>query len=105
MGLVATKPVFGISDKGRLKPVSSATDIEILLEASLDMILSSMRLTNALISLRGCAGWSVPLLCATPRTGFVTTKLMRLLSNYQRIILKRFSEGVPLLHTKQMTQR
>ena len=25
MGLVATKPVFGFSDKARLKPVSSAT--------------------------------------------------------------------------------
>ena len=26
MGLVATKPVFGVSDKARLKPVSSATE-------------------------------------------------------------------------------
>ena len=40
MGLDATKPVFGVSDKARLKPVSLATEtsyiIEILLEASLD---------------------------------------------------------------------
>ena len=45
MGLVATKPVFVVSDKVRLKPVSSATEtswnIEISLEASLDIILSS----------------------------------------------------------------
>ena len=45
MGLVTTKPVFGVSDKARLKPVSSATEtsynIEISLQASLDMILSS----------------------------------------------------------------
>ena len=44
MGLIARKPVFGVSDKGRLKPVSSATETkwknEISLEASLDMILS-----------------------------------------------------------------
>ena len=44
MGFDATKPVFGVSDKGRLKPVSSATEtsqkIEILLVESLDMILS-----------------------------------------------------------------
>ena len=68
MGLAATKPVFGVSDKGRLKPVSSATEtsykIGILLVASLDMILSNTRITKALIRLRGCAGLSVPLLFA-----------------------------------------
>ena len=45
MGLEVRKPAFGFVDKARLKPVSSATEtssnIEILLEASLDMILSS----------------------------------------------------------------
>ena len=39
-----TKPVFGVSDKGRLKQVTSATEnsykIEILFAASLDMKLS-----------------------------------------------------------------
>ena len=73
VGLVASKPVFGVSDKARLKPVSSATEtsksIEILLEASLDMILSSKRITKALISLRGfCAGLSAPLLLANPQS-------------------------------------
>ena len=35
------------------------------------MILSSKRITKALISLRGCAGWSAPLLFANPpKTGF-----------------------------------
>ena len=43
----------------RLKPVSSAV-------ASLDLILSKKRLTKALISLRGCAGLSAPLLFANP---------------------------------------
>ena len=45
MGLAARKPVIGVSYKARLKPVSSATGtsykVEILLEASLDMILSN----------------------------------------------------------------
>ena len=45
LGLVTRKPVFEVSDKARLKPVFSATEtswnIEISLDASLDMILSS----------------------------------------------------------------
>ena len=45
MGLDATNPVFEVSDKARLKPVSSATEtskkIENMLVASLDMILSN----------------------------------------------------------------
>ena len=44
MDLNATYPVFGVFDKARLKLVSSATEtslkIEILLVASLDMVLS-----------------------------------------------------------------
>ena len=59
------KPVVGVSDKARLKPVSLATEIS--REASLDMILFKKRITKALISLRGCAGWSAPLLFANPR--------------------------------------
>ena len=56
MGLVARKPVVGVSDKMRLKPVSTATEtslkIEISLVASLDMVLSQKRITKALIRLR-----------------------------------------------------
>ena len=63
-----TKPVFGVSDKVRFIPVSSATGtsykIEISLAASFDMVLSKKRITKALIRLRGCAGWSAPLLFA-----------------------------------------
>ena len=48
MGLDTTKPVFGVSDKARIKPVSSATEtsqkIEISPVASLDMILSKKRI-------------------------------------------------------------
>ena len=62
MGLVVTKLVFGVSDKVRFKQVCSATEtswkIEILLVASLDMILSNKRITKALIRLGGCTGWS-----------------------------------------------
>ena len=53
------KPVFGVFDKARLKPVS--LDAE-----SLDMILSNERKTKALIRLCGCAGWSAPLLFTSP---------------------------------------
>ena len=71
MGLDVSKPVLGVSDKVRFKPVSSATEInqkiEILLVASLDMILSNKQTTKALIRQRGCAGWSAPLLFGNPR--------------------------------------
>ena len=47
MGCDKRKPVFLASEKTRLKPVSLATEnslnSEILLEASLDIILSSKR--------------------------------------------------------------
>ena len=70
MGLDATKPVFGVSEKLRLKPVSSATEnsykLKIALVASLDMILSNKRITKALISLREWSGWSEPLLFTNP---------------------------------------
>ena len=66
MGLLATKPVFRVADKERLKLVSSATETswktENLLVSSLDIILSNKRITKALIRLPGCAGWSAPLL-------------------------------------------
>ena len=38
-----------------------------LLVASLGMILSNKPITKVLIRLRGCAGWSAPLLLANPR--------------------------------------
>ena len=48
-------PIFGISDKARLKPVSSATEtcqkVEISLVASFDMILSNTEITKVLIRL------------------------------------------------------
>ena len=50
LGLATRKPVFGVSDKARLKPVSSATwtsyKFEISLVAILDMILSNKRITK-----------------------------------------------------------
>ena len=74
MSLVVTKPVFGVSDKARLKPVSSATEtsqkIENSVVASLDMIFSNKLITKALNRLRGCAGWSAPLLFANTEDRF-----------------------------------
>ena len=71
MGLIARKPVFGVSVKTSFKPVSSATEtsykIEISPVARLNMVLSKKRITKALIRLRGCAGWSAPVLFANPR--------------------------------------
>ena len=71
LGLVLTKPVFGVSVKARLKPVSLAPEtsynIEMLLEASLCMVHSNQRITKALIRLCVCAGWSASLLFANPR--------------------------------------
>ena len=45
-----------------------------LLVASLDMILSNKRITKALIRLHGSAGWSVPLLFANTKTGFLAPR-------------------------------
>ena len=71
LGLDAAKPVFGVFNKARPKPVCSATEnswkIEILLVEKSDMILSIKGIVKALISLRGCAGWSAPLLFANPK--------------------------------------
>ena len=43
---------------------------QILCEASLDMIRSNKQKTKALIRLRGCAGWSTPLLFANMEDRF-----------------------------------
>ena len=55
----------------RFKPACSATETssknEISLVASLDIVLYKTRITKALIRLRGCAGWSAPVLFANPR--------------------------------------
>ena len=58
MGLYATKPVFGVSNKARLKLVSSATETIAgnLLVASSDVILSIKRITKALICVDAQSG-------------------------------------------------
>ena len=60
------KPVFGVFDKARLKPVSLITE-------SLDMILSNELKANALFRLCGCAGWSAPLLFTCPEDKYIIT--------------------------------
>ena len=71
MGLDTTKPVFGVSDKARLKPLSSATEIRLKIEISpvvrLDMILYKKGITKAMISLRLCCS-------QTPKTGYRTSR-------------------------------
>ena len=58
----------GGSDEVRLKLACSATEasmrLEILVTETRDITLSRQRTTKALISLRGCAGWSALLLFA-----------------------------------------
>ena len=74
LGLVARKPVFGVCDKASFKPVSTAIEtslkIEISLVISLDIILFDKQIAKALIRLRGCAGWSVPICSQTPEDRF-----------------------------------
>ena len=71
MGRETRKLVFWVSDIARLKPVSSVTETRLKSEissvASLDILLSKQRITKALIRLRGCSGWSAPLLFPNPR--------------------------------------
>ena len=74
MSHVTRKPVFGVCDQVRLKLACSATEtcqgLEILVIASRGIILSRQRTTKALIRLRGCAGWSAPLLFAKQKQVF-----------------------------------
>ena len=59
----------------RLKPICSDTEtrwkIKIMHEASLDILLSNKQITKTLIRLRGCTGWSAPLLFACNMPGFL----------------------------------
>ena len=66
MSCVTRKPVFGVFDQVRLEPACAATEarlkLEILDKETRDIILSRQRTTKVLIRLRGCTGWSEPLL-------------------------------------------
>ena len=77
MGFDASKPVFTLSDKVKLKQVSSATDaretIEILLVSSLDMILSINEITKALIRLYGWQA-GLHLCCSQTLYDFLTLR-------------------------------
>ena len=68
------KPVCGVCDQVRLKPACSATKTSKHLEISdietRGIILSKQQTTKALIGLRGCAGWSAPLLFAYGKNRF-----------------------------------
>ena len=68
LSLVTRKPVFGVCDQVRHERACVATEATQRLEISdletRGIILSRQRTTNALIRLRGCAGWSASLLFA-----------------------------------------
>ena len=78
MSPVVRKPVFGVSDQVRLKPGCAASEasLEISDIETRDIILSRQRTTNELIRLRGCAGWSAPLLFAYSINSFLMTWLI-----------------------------
>ena len=93
-------PVFRVSNKTKLKPVSSATEttwkIEISFLASLDMILSNKRITKALIRLRGCASW--PVFEKSPKT----TKGMK---NYPSCKELKHQQHAKLSNVQKVTER
>ena len=68
MSLVMRKHVFGSFQPGQTQLARSATEasmrLEILVTETRDITLSRQRTTKVLIRLRGCAGWSAPLLFA-----------------------------------------
>ena len=68
MSLVTRKSVFGVWDQVRHKPACAATEAIWRLDISDietgDIILPRQRTIKVLIRLRGCVGWSAPLLFA-----------------------------------------
>ena len=55
------------------------------------MILSKKRITKAMISLRGCAGWSAPLLFANPKDRFSYIEAIVADSQHSRTHLSPFA--------------
>ena len=74
----------------RLKPTCSDTEtrwkIRILHEASIDILLSNKQITKALIRLRGCTGWSAPLLFACIMPGFPALRPIIILYMFLNIL-------------------
>ena len=66
MGLDATNTVFVVSDKVILKPSPSATETRNFACSKFKYDTFQKRIIKALISLRGCASWSVPCCSQTP---------------------------------------
>ena len=68
MGLDAKKTVCGVSDHAIPKLATQlqrpAIKLKVSLAISLDRVLSSKRITKALVRLRERAGWAAPLLVA-----------------------------------------
>ena len=86
----------------RLKPTCSDTEtrwkIKILHEASLDILLSNKQITKALIRLRGCTGWSAPLLFACNMPGFPALRPISILYMLLKILT---STSLNIHHNKK----
>ena len=96
MGLVTRKPVFGVSAKAYFKPVSSATETSC---SKFTYNTFQRRITKVLIRLRGCAGWSAPVLFATPEDRFspVEAHIVECKPNFKRNIPEVFNISNTLL--------
>ena len=74
MSLVTRKPVFGVYNQVGLSPVCAAKEARYRLGISdietWCIILSRQRTKKVLIRLRGCAGWTAPLLFAYGKNRF-----------------------------------
>ena len=82
-----TEPhVFGVCDQVRLKPACSASETRKRLKiydiGTRSIILSRQRTTRALIRLRVCGGWSVPLLFAYDKSRFSHDVVQLLLPHF-----------------------
>ena len=86
----------------RLKPTFSDTEtrwkIKILHEASIDIFLSNKQITKALIRLRGCTGWSAPLLFACNMPGFPALRPIIILYMLLKILT---STSLNIQHNKK----
>ena len=87
----------GVSNQARHKPACTATEAGLSLEISAiesrDIILSKQQTTKVLIRLRGCAGWSAPLLFGYDLTHFLMARLIFMLCLFSKIRETRAVRG------------
>ena len=69
----------------------------------LHMVLSKKRITKALISLRGCAGWSAPVFFANPRRQVLSRRGQIMIKNGP-IGINPYKPGVLFVGHRQTVQ-